>query len=183
MKTTPKTTPKTIVDEHYMPTIVIANNEQKKLVFKNCPSIMGTLSTGDYSIKDFENDFSVETKKDLGDLMGSITHGRAQLEREFVRMRGFEFRRWMIIGSIAQIEAHDYRSQTTPQSALGSIHALEVRYSIPVVWVDDYEEAARKIEIWAYYFLAGKIKRAKKIVKNYMDQQLEIKIDGNTNRR
>ena len=149
-----------------LPTIVIDTREQTPLAFVNLPFMDGTLASGDYSVKGFEDDFTVE-RKSLDDLAKSLTHDRPRFERELVRMRGYEFRRLLIVGTVDQIEAHDYRSQAEPKAIIASVTAFEVRYSLPVTFCPTPQAAALQVERWAFYFMRERLKNASEIVKRY----------------
>lgn len=86
------------------PTIIIDTREQTPLLFANLPTERRTLTTGDYSVLGFERDFSIE-RKTIEDLIQSATFERERFERELVRMRGYSFRRLLIVGTLADITA------------------------------------------------------------------------------
>jgi DNA excision repair protein ERCC-4 len=112
----------------------------------------GTLVTGDYSIAGLESLFAVE-RKSISDLVGCcVGQGRERFERELHRLRGFRFRRLLIIGSEAQILKGEYHSNINPRAVLGTLHAFEVRYDLPVVFESMPELAARRVERWAFWF-------------------------------
>ena len=150
----------------FKPVIIIDTREQTPLHFVNCPNEGATLATGDYSLKGFENEFTIE-RKSLDDLASSVTHDRQRFERELVRMRGYAFRRLLIIGALADIEAHNYRSQAKPKAILASLTAFEIRYSLPVTYCATATDAALQVERWAYYYLREQVKAAAEIVQRY----------------
>jgi len=145
------------------PTIVIDTREQNPLVFENCLTEPATLTTGDYSIKHLDTLFSVE-RKSVSDLTSSLTQGRERFIREMLRLRSYEFRRLLIIGTRQQIQDHDYRSRAAPNAILGSLNTFEIRYSIPVVFIKSRSKAAEQVEIWARYYFSEKIKQAQSII-------------------
>ncbi len=122
-----------------LPVVVVDTREQSPLPFVNCPSETGTLATGDYSVRGFEDEFTVE-RKSLDDLVGSCT-----FERELVRMRGYTFRRLLIVGTVEDVEAHRYRSRAEPKAVLASITAFEVRYGLPVAFCPNPAAAALQV--------------------------------------
>ena len=150
------------------PTILIDTREQMPLHFENLPSEPATLPTGDYSIKGFEADFCVE-RKSIADLVQSVTHERDRFERELTRMRGYEFRRLVIVGYPAQIENHEYRSGASPKAVIASVTAFEIRYRLPVAWCPDAAAAAVQIERWSCYFARERLKQAREIVTRFND--------------
>lgn len=127
-----------------LPVVVVDTREQSPLPFVNCPSETGTLATGDYSVRGFEDEFTVE-RKSLDDLVGSCTFERERFERELVRMRGYTFRRLLIVGTVEDVEAHRYRSRAEPKAVLASITAFEVRYGLPVAFCPNPAAAALQV--------------------------------------
>ena len=137
------------------PAIIIDTREQQPLVFNELRSVTRTLHTGDYSIAGAEHLFAVE-RKSLSDLASSCTKSnRPTFERELCRLRGYQFRRLLIIGKREDAEAQKYRSNIKPDALLGSLDTFEVRYDIPVVWTDNPVTAASLIERWAKKFASN----------------------------
>ena len=152
--------------EFARPTILVDTREQAPLLFGSCPSERATLATGDYSIQGCEDEFTVE-RKSLDDLAGSCTHDRERFERELVRMRGYSFRRLLVVGDVADIEAHRYQSRAEPRAILASVTAFEIRYGLPVAFCPTTAAAALQVERWAFYFLRERLKTATAILDRY----------------
>jgi ERCC4-type nuclease len=141
-----------------MPVIVIDTREQTPLAPTRLPCTRAGLLSGDYSIRGLEYLFAIE-RKSIADLVGCCKSGtkaaegeRERFERELHRLRGYKFRRLLIVGSLADIEAGAYRSEISPAAVLNSLKAWQVRFDIPVVFRATPEEAAAQVEDWAYYF-------------------------------
>lgn len=134
------------------PIIIIDTREQMPLHFENVKSKRATLKTGDYSLLGYEHEFSIE-RKTVSDLVGSLTKGRPRFMAEMYRLQNFKFKRLLIIGSRAQIEKGDYRSNAHPAAILASLAVIEVRFNIPVAFVADEKEAASVVEGWSHYFM------------------------------
>jgi DNA excision repair protein ERCC-4 len=77
---------------------------------------------------------------------------RERFERELHRLRGFRFKRLLIIGSRGEIELQRYYSRIAPKAVLATLSAFEVRYDCPVVFAPTPVEAALQVERWFYYF-------------------------------
>jgi hypothetical protein len=102
----------------------------------------------------------------LADLAASCAGSRREVfEHELGRLRGCRFRRLLIIGTEADIHAHNYRSNITPNALLGSVLSFEVRYDIPLVWEPDVQAAARLVERWAQRFAREAMKVSYEISK------------------
>jgi DNA excision repair protein ERCC-4 len=134
------------------PVIVIDTREQEPLAFQRLRSVRGTLITADYSILGLENLFAVE-RKSIADLVACcMGENRERFERELHRLRGFRFKRLLVVGSEEAILAERYRSNIKPQAVLATLGAFEVRYDVPVIFKQSPETAAAQIERWAHWF-------------------------------
>ena len=134
-----------------LPVVVVDTREQTPLPITRLPCMRAALRSGDYSFAGAEEHFAVE-RKSIEDLIGCCAgENRERFERELHRLRGFHFSRLLVIGSRDQILGHEYRSRIKPASVLGSLHAWEVRYGVPVVFIPTPEEAARMVEAWVWW--------------------------------
>jgi DNA excision repair protein ERCC-4 len=134
------------------PVIVIDTREQDPLAFGRLQSIRGTLQTGDYSIRGLEEQFAVE-RKSISDLVGCcMGKNRERFARELHRIRGFRFKRLLIVGSEEDIIAGRYHSNIKPQAVMATLGAFEARYDVPVLFCDTAEAAAQRIESWCFWF-------------------------------
>ncbi len=146
------------------PTIVIDTREQTPLSFRTLKSVPGTITTGDYSVLGAEELFSVE-RKSIQDLVMSVTSERDRFERELHRLRGYRFKRLLIVGKQEDVLEHRYRSKALPKSVIHTLQAFEVRYDVPVIWADDATVAAECVERWAYWFSRETVNAGEKIAK------------------
>jgi DNA excision repair protein ERCC-4 len=112
---TVKQTPQT---PQSLPVILIDTREQLPLVFCHLATRGATLQSGDYSILGAEELFGVE-RKTIGDLIGCVTNGRERFERELHRLRGYRFKRLLIVGTEDEIKAGEYHSQINTHNPLG----------------------------------------------------------------
>jgi len=134
------------------PVIVIDTREQEPLVFERLASRVGTLVSGDYSVAGLEHVFAIE-RKSIADLVGCcIGQNRERFERELHRLRGYRFKRLLVVGSETEILKGEYRSNIKPQAIIGTLRAFEMRYDLPVVFCQTPDLAARKVESWAFWF-------------------------------
>lgn len=125
--------------------------EQQPLPLTRFRSVRTTLLTGDYSFAGGSEAFAVE-RKSIADLVGSLTANRQRFARELHRLRGFHFKRLLIVGRREEIENHGYRSKANPKAILASLGAFEIRYGIPVVWSETPETAAALVEEWVWWY-------------------------------
>jgi DNA excision repair protein ERCC-4 len=134
------------------PIIIVDTREQDPLPFLGLKTQAGTLVTGDYSIAGLESLFAVE-RKSISDLVGCcVGQNRERFERELHRLRGFRFKRLLIVGTEAQILQGQYCSNIKPQAVMGTLGAFEARYDVPVIFKASAELAAAQIERWAFWF-------------------------------
>ena len=145
--------------------LIVDSREQTPLKFPdNIEVEVSGLYSGDYSVKGLEHLFSVE-RKSLSDLCGSLTSGRERFEKELHRLRGYRFKRLLIVGDRRDLETGNYRSKATPKSLLASLNAFEVRYEIPTVFADE-KLAAELVVRWGFWFAREVRIDAEKLAKN-----------------
>lgn len=133
-------------------------------MFRRLPSVRASLTSGDYSFVGGEEVFAVE-RKSIADLVQCCTGpNRERFERELHRLRGFRFKRLVIVGDRGEVERHEYRSNVAPAAVLGSLATWEIRFDVPVVWASTPEQAAALIENWASYASREVLKTAKAIL-------------------
>jgi ERCC4-type nuclease len=147
------------------PVIVIDNREQEPLRFTHFESVRDTLYSGDYSLRGLENSFAVE-RKSLDDLANCcLATNRDRFEHELHRLRGYQFKRLLIIGSREEIAAGRYHSRIAPKAVLATMGAFEIRYSIPLVFCASLEEAAAAIERWVWWTAREIVKSANNLLR------------------
>ena len=124
-------------------TIIVDKREQTPLSFNikdiSIPTELGTLQTGDYSVKGLESKISVE-RKSLSDLLGCIGNDRERFERELERISAFETRALVIESTWEEIEAGNYyKSKVHPNAVIGSLLSWQEKYSLPIMMCVDHE--------------------------------------------
>jgi hypothetical protein len=98
--------------------------------------------------------FSIE-RKTISDLVGCcMGDNRDRFERELHRLRGYRFKRPLVVGSEAEILAGAYHSNIKPNAVLASVCAFEVRYDLPVVFVPTAQAGAGYLSGGRSIFLA-----------------------------
>jgi DNA excision repair protein ERCC-4 len=147
------------------PAIVVDTREQAPLTFTRLAAERGTLQTGDYSFRGGEELFSIE-RKSIVDLVGCcVGENRERFFRELHRLRGYAFKRLLIVGTREEITAGDYRSNVAPKAVLATLAALEVRFDVPVVFAPTADAAALLIEGWAYWFAREIVMQANELAR------------------
>ena len=154
-----------------LPVIVIDTREQEPLPIRRLPVIRSGIYSGDYSIAGMEAVFAVE-RKSIADLVSCCAgSNRERFENELHRLRGFKFKRLLIIGTQAEIEAGQYRSNIRPASVLGTLAAFEIRYDIPVVFTPTPEAGAHRVETWAWYSARETVELTNAIFRHTQKQE------------
>jgi DNA excision repair protein ERCC-4 len=134
------------------PAVIIDTREQDPLPIRRLPVIRAGLQSGDYSAAGLQDLFAVE-RKSLPDLVACcMGENRDRFERELHRLRGFRFKRLLIIGKREEIEAGAYRSAIRPAAVLHSLAAWECRYDVPPVFAPSPEAGAALVEGWVWWY-------------------------------
>jgi DNA excision repair protein ERCC-4 len=143
------------------PKIIVDTREQAPLVFTRLQAVPGTLAAGDYSVAGMEHLISIE-RKSIDDLANCcMGTNRDRFERELLRLRGYRFKRLLVVGTREDIAAGHYHSKIAPKAVLATLGAFEARY-LPVVFAETPEAGAREVERWGFWF-------AREVVENAND--------------
>ena len=145
--------------------ILLDTRERDALPFSRSKTASGCLLTGDYSILGLEQLFAVERKSVADAVACCMGANRERFERELHRLRGFRFKRLLIVGTEAEIQGGCYRSNITPQAVMATLGAFEVRYDLPVVFEPTPEAAAGRVERWAHWFVYEVTRTAARLAK------------------
>jgi DNA excision repair protein ERCC-4 len=147
------------------PTIVVDQREQAPLIFTRLASVPGTLAVGDYSVRGLEHLISIE-RKSIDDLANSIMGAnRERLERELLKLRGYRFKRLLVVGSREDIAAGHYHSKIAPKAVLATLGAFEARYDLPTVFAETPQKGAEMIERWAWWFSREVVENANDLLR------------------
>jgi len=147
------------------PKNAVDTREREPLKFTWLQAVERALFTGDYSICGLEHSFTVE-RKSIDDLANCcLSSSRDRFEHELHRLRGYRFKRLLVVGTREDIAAGRYHSRIAPKSVLATLGAFEVRYSIPVVFCSSPEEAAMSIERWVWWFTREVVESANNLFR------------------
>ena len=90
------------------------------------------LKTGDYSIEGYEDRITIE-RKSLEDAYSSTGKGRKRLEREFERMRLFDYAAIVVEADLYTIARHPpEHSQMNPKSVFRTLLSWSMKYNVKV---------------------------------------------------
>src|SRR6516165_7435557 len=97
------------------PKIAIDTREQAPLKFTRLQAVERALFTDDYSICGLEESFAIE-RKSINDLANCcLSSSRDRFEHELHRLRGYRFKRLLVIGTRDDIAAGGYYSRIAPK--------------------------------------------------------------------
>lgn len=133
------------------PYVLIDTREQRPLRFISELGVdCGTakLDAGDYSVRGFTAHIALE-RKSVSDLVQTLSHGRERFENELELLQQYRWRAILVEGRRGDVEAGIYRSLMTPQSVMGSLRAIWMRYQVPTFWCDSPEGCAREVAWYA----------------------------------
>lgn len=104
------------------------------------------LPAGDYSLPGFEDEISIE-RKSLEDFLGSITRRRDVFFKELSRLRPYRVK-FLVIedASFEDILLQRYRVAVHPNSVLGTIATIALRFGVPVLLFPTPELSADFVE-------------------------------------
>ena len=132
--------------------------------YAGCTVEVGTLTVGDYSLKNLEDKVSVE-RKELGDLIGCLCGGRERFERELLRGAALDSFCVIVEASWHDLARGNFRSQMNAHAAAQSVLALMGRHRVPFFFAGNRSGA--EYATWGFLrqYLEGARKRWASIVK------------------
>ena len=99
------------------------------------------LPAGDYSIPGAESLVAIE-RKELNDLIGCLMgKQRDRFTRELARLRPYHLAAVVVESTLEDVARGRYVSKMSPQAALQSIIAMQVRYGVPFMFCGDRKGA------------------------------------------
>lgn len=119
-------------------TILVDSREQIPYLFGGytCGVKKTGLKTGDYSIEGHEDKICVE-RKSKEDLYMSLGKNRDRFEKEFERLRRYEYAALVIESSLSGLLIPPARSQMNPKSIIQSLISWSIRYGAHVFFSDN----------------------------------------------
>jgi ERCC4-type nuclease len=104
---------------------------------------VGTLTTGDYSIKGCEHFIAVE-KKSKDDLIACVGRERDRFEREIQRLLAYECRAIIVEATWSQFQTQTWRGQITPNQAQSAILSWQAQ-GVGVFFCDNHTLAGQTV--------------------------------------
>jgi ERCC4-type nuclease len=85
-------------------------------------------------------------RKSLSDLVMCVGPERERFLDEMRRLRAYDVRAVVVEASVDAVLAHAYRSNTAPQSVIGTTVSIWVDHGVPTIWGGDAKNAANLVE-------------------------------------
>ncbi len=142
---------------------IVDTREQIPLDLEPLQTELGTLATGDYSVRGLEHHVSIE-RKSLPDLLGCIGVERERFDREVQRLLAYPVRALVVEATWPDLENGGWRSKVTPAAALGSVLGWIAR-GLPVVMAGDHERAGRYVSRLLYCAARRRWRESRALVK------------------
>lgn len=139
------------------PVILTDTREQTPLPFEHCPTIRTTLQTGDYTAHGMQDRLAIE-RKSIPDLLRSISQERERFMRELERLRGYQTRALLIVGTRSELKAAMEKRDTHVESVKGTLATIAALYC-PILYAATPQEAAVWVESLAWYIWRDMRKR------------------------
>ena len=148
-------------------TAIIDSREQNPLNLEPLQVEIGTLATGDYSVKGLEHVVSIE-RKSMPDLIGCVGVNRERFDREVQRLLAYSVRCLVVEGMWSDLECGEWRSQVTPAAALGSVLGW-VASGLPVIMAGNHNHAGRYVSRMLFIAARRRWREARALVENVME--------------
>lgn len=126
--------------------VVIDDREKLPYRFRELPTTVARLETGDYTVDGFEDVFAIE-RKSIPDLVQSVTHGRKNFEAEILRAQSLS--EWAIVieGTPEDVTAfiNDakrlYGAKVHPNQVLGTVRSWNQYKGANFIWAGSRNDA------------------------------------------
>jgi len=113
--------------------VVIDTREQSPLFAESLPKglviVRDSLEVGDYSVRGFENQITIE-RKTISDLLGCLTHDRERFKRELEKLRAYKWKAVCLEGTEDELLQFNDFSLIHPNSTRQSVVSINIRYGI-----------------------------------------------------
>ena len=137
---------------------IIIDTRENQMLFKRPPkgllTVRDTLKIGDYSLKGFETQITVE-RKNLDDFLQSISSGHKEFGKRLEKMNQYERKYLLIEGTENELLSPEPRlySNIHPNVVRGALASIWGKYNVPIYFAETRRHAERWIlDIFLRYF-------------------------------
>ena len=127
---------------------IVDSREQLPLDLSPLKAEIGSLATGDYSVKGLEHVVAIE-RKSAEDMLAGIGRERERFDREVQRLLAYPVRAIVVEAGWQFFEVGDWRGSVTPAAAIGSLLGWIIA-GVPVVMADTHERAGKFVSRMLY---------------------------------
>lgn len=148
------------------------------------------LPTGDYSVKGWENTFTIE-RKSLEDFAGTMMAAYEantlrpplRFNRELARMRHFDLAAVIVTATASEVLDYRHHNGDHAHGALwGFALSIYATYGVPVFFLEDEATAARWISDLARHYVAARTKKgftkAERLTKKAAERLAQLAAAG-----
>lgn len=144
-----------------LPPVIIDTREQEPYSFPSpVRSIIETLETGDYSLKNYEDRITVE-RKSLQDFVNTVIHAKKRFTDELIRMSNIIAKGGsaciIIEADTEDVLNHKYRGEASPDAVFGLYISIIARWKIPVYFVGNRQIARKFVLDYLAHFYRGEV--------------------------
>jgi DNA excision repair protein ERCC-4 len=148
-------------------TAIIDTREQLPLDLSPLRVVKGTLDTADYSVLGLEHFVRVE-RKSAEDMLACIGRERERFDREIQRLLAYPVRAIVVEAGWRFFESGEYRSNVTPNQAIGSLLGW-IAAGVPIVMAYDHARAGRFVSRILFTAARRRWREARALVANLSD--------------
>jgi DNA excision repair protein ERCC-4 len=149
-------------------TAIVDSREQTPLTLA-MPHEIGTLATGDYSVKGLEHIVAIE-RKSAGDMLCCIGQERERFDREVQRLLAYPVRALVIEAGWQFWERGEWRGKVTPAAAIGSMLGW-IAQGLPIIQAYTHERAGQYVSRLLYTAARRRWREARALVGGILETQ------------
>ena len=153
------------------PIAVQDSREQYGLCLDPLHVEIGTLTTGDYSIRGLEHVIAVE-RKSAEDILACIGRERERFDREVQRLLAYPVRAIVVESTWHFFERGEWRGNVTTNAAIGSLLGW-ICSGVPIVMANNHERAGRFVSRMLFTAARRRWREAHALVASVSQAEME----------
>lgn len=142
--------------------------EQRPLDLRPLRVEVGTLVTGDYSVKGLTDQIAIE-RKSLEDLVGCCGSERERFDREVQRLLAYPVRMLVIETTWAAIEMGQWRGKVTPRQVSGSLLGWAAS-GLSIITAGSHERAGELVSRLLFIAARRRWREAREFISHATEQ-------------
>jgi DNA excision repair protein ERCC-4 len=153
------------------PIAIQDSREQHGLCLAPLRVEIGTLTTGDYSIKGLEHVIAIE-RKSAEDMLACVGRERERFDREVQRILAYPVRAIVVEAGWQFFERGEWRGNVTPNAAIGSLLGW-ITAGVPIVMAYDHERAGRFVSRMLFTAARRRWREARALVASVAETETQ----------